>query len=171
VQIGTGRVAPDLVPAPDSLPEATRRSPGTRSSPTGAVVERVSAYVSPDPDVDRALGDAHRRASRGDTSWAEWLQDLRAGRAIVALLEVEITLTVDGAKRRLTTEMPAVWLELHPHPPLVERQVQDATAISLSALGNAIAVPQAELGSMSVHVVLDRAIRDRLPAPATPAGP
>jgi serine/threonine-protein kinase RsbW len=132
-----------------------------------AVVERVSVYASPDPHADVEVAEARRRAHRGDGSWAEWLHDLNAGRALVALLEIEVRLTVEGAKRRVRGKTPGVWLELETHPPLVERQVQEAATVSLSTLGAAIEMPlgvhMPELASMSVHVELDDAIRERLP--------
>jgi serine/threonine-protein kinase RsbW len=136
-----------------------------------AVVERVSVYASPDPNAATELAEARGRASRGDSSWTEWLDDVAAGRAVVAHLRLEITLSVAGARRRATASTPGVWLELEPHPPLVERQVQDAAAIGLATLGSALAMPLGaelptdQLAMMNVHVELDDAIRQLLPAP------
>jgi hypothetical protein len=131
---------------------------------TTIVVERITAFVAPDPDAAGELDLARRRAAAGDSSWAEWVGDVAAGRALIARLEIEVTLAIGDAIRRTRLEAPGVWLELDAHPPAVECQVQEAAGVALAELAD-LRLPATRMSSMCVHVELDHAIRERLPAP------
>jgi hypothetical protein len=141
---------------------------------TCTVVERVTAFVSPDPDAEVEIAEAQRRAASGDSSWREWLQDLDEGRALICQIELEITVSIDRAIERLRYREHGVWFELDSHPPVLECQAQEVAAVTLATQdvtlrGHAVSIPAGRLPGMCVHIELDDAIRALLPPPA-PSG-
>jgi hypothetical protein len=132
----------------------------------GAIVERITGFVSPDPDAEVELAEARRRAASGDPCWREWLDDLSAGRALICRLEIEVTVSVGDGFERVRCEETGLWIELDPHPPLLECQAQEAMTLMLGALTRRHEdLPMDRLLSMCAHVEIDDAIRKLLPAP------
>jgi hypothetical protein len=135
---------------------------------TGAIVERITAFVSPDPKADVEIGEARRRAASGDASWAEWLDDLSLGRALICRFELNVELRVEEVVERVRCHAPGIWLEADRHPASVECQAQEAAAMMLAQLAGVLdqpartRVPAARLVSMCVHVELDDAVRELL---------
>ena len=133
------------------------------------IVERLTARVSLDPEPEWEFERARRQAAAGDESWAEWLADIDVGRALIVRLDLELQLRVADEVRRCSVEEPGVWLELVPHRPQVECQVQDAATMALTRADEVLAeigaadLPANELGGMCVSVRLDPDILERLP--------
>ena len=130
------------------------------------IVERLIADVSPDPAAESELACVRDRAESGDASWAEWLEDISAGRALIARVDLGLQLGIGDAVRHLSIGTARIWIELAAHPPLVECQVQEAAAMSLARAGDLLRelgvtdLSLGQLSAMCIHVRLGPEILD-----------
>ena len=130
---------------------------------SASFVERLEVHVAhagkPSAEID-ATAD---RVAAGDSSWTEWLDDYRNGRAAIVDLTIDAYVAIDGRRQLVRVEAPATWLELVPDAPLVERQGQELALLSVREIASAlraagVEVGPSELAQMYAHVELSESL-------------
>lgn len=123
------------------------------------LIHRLAAFASRD-DGQEELERARRAAEDGDDSWAQWIDEHEAGRAVVARLVIRVEIKrEDGRVKRLDLGDRGIWLERRAHPPALEAQIaevanMDAEGIAVAAREHGIALGSHELSEMYFHVEL-----------------
>lgn len=121
-------------------------------------MRRITAYVRLD-DRPAAVFDALDRARSGDESWREWVDDYRAGEALVVRLRVEVEFDGPCGRGIVDARNADVWVQRSLHPPEVEAQVQeivpkDFDAFEAEFARRGIAIGAHDLDRMHVRVEL-----------------
>jgi hypothetical protein len=162
-----------------SKPRATRRGGGRQGedesigamSPTwDSRIERITAHAALD-DADEQLGKAEAAAEHGDPDWAHWVDQYRAGHALIVALDVTVEYFTDtGERNYVHAHNDSVWVERHVDPPMVQEQIRQVASKDFSVLASALrerglSIEETDLDEMYVEVCLDRSVRDDLAAP------
>lgn len=143
-----------------------------------ARVERITGYAGLS-DARKEVDEAARRAAAGDVDWQAWIDDWRAGAALVLRLELTAEVCArDGPAVRVRSCGP-VWVERHGDPPRVEEQLRQLAGNDFGELAGALRahgleIDESDLDDMYVEIRLDRSLRDALAARAVtecPVGP
>lgn len=136
-------------------------------------IERLAVTASLDHPAP-ALNRAQTEADAGDPSWQEWLADYDHGQAIVVSLDVTLQVN-DGRSRTIEISNDGVFVEAHPHPPIVERQIAEIVSKDFSLLAGQLSemghrLEPLDLAELYVHVEIDEDIRRALRTAETAEG-
>ncbi len=132
---------------------------------TEAKLERLVAYATLD-DPEGELARARDAAGRGDESWAEWLEQLERGDAVIARLAVRAEIAHgDGRPETVDIGNRGIWLEKVAHVPMLEAEIaaianQDAEALVTELEARGLPAEPAELARTYFHVELGADLRE-----------
>ncbi len=130
----------------------------------GPKLERLIAYATLD-DPEEGVGQAREAASRGDGSWAEWLEQLERGNAVIARLAVRAEIAhEDGRLETVDIGNRGVWLETVAHAPTLEADVaeianKDAEALASELRARGVETSPEGVGRSYFHVELGEDLR------------